>query len=359
MGEEIDQTYLVFAGSGASKAVGMDQYPTTVEFFERLPKEVTQDRLFREIVSFLTHHSPSSTIFDIELVLWRLEELAEFCGQACDTKQLAGWFLDGGRLPSALGRPTENVGSLPNMASAGTRAIKKLRDDINAQVYKFYGQLPKPDRLEETWIPLLRPLLKTGARVEIVTTNYDVVLEAALDQLTGKVSGQVDTGWRGTVQRILDSRLWTGTTETGLLTKLHGSVNWTRDDNQIYISDPTFKGSHDKHVIIYPGFKGKASDPIFQGFHSHFRNALAKSTAIAFVGFAFRDGYINELCERYIREKARVVVIDPNPSIKLPFSQASLEHIPNGFDRASATRAASVMLNEWTVTTREPALAAK
>ena len=33
------KTILIFAGAGASKAVSPDDYPTTVEFFKRLPKK--------------------------------------------------------------------------------------------------------------------------------------------------------------------------------------------------------------------------------------------------------------------------------------------------------------------------------
>ena len=35
-------------------------------------------------------------------------------------------------------------------------------------------------------------------RGELVTTNYDVILEGALDILGPDVDGSMDTGWRGT-----------------------------------------------------------------------------------------------------------------------------------------------------------------
>lgn len=39
--------------AGASKAVDPDQYPTTVEFFDRLPISVTTNLLFKSVVAFL------------------------------------------------------------------------------------------------------------------------------------------------------------------------------------------------------------------------------------------------------------------------------------------------------------------
>ncbi len=41
------QVYLIFAGAGASKAVSADRYPTTIEFFEKLPETIRNTHLFK------------------------------------------------------------------------------------------------------------------------------------------------------------------------------------------------------------------------------------------------------------------------------------------------------------------------
>ncbi len=87
-------------------------------------------------------------------------------------------------------------------------------------------------------------------------------------------------------------------------------------------------------------------DPIFQAFHSHFLNVLTQSHTIVFVGFAFRDEHINELCERYIHNRTRVVVIDPSQELRLPFRDVSTTRILERFDKNTATSAAKVMLGE-------------
>ena len=335
----------IFAGAGASKAVNPDQYPTTIEFFQSLPSVITNDELFKFIIQFL---KKDTEVVDIELVLWRLEELSQFCELAMDQHQLPGWLLTGNRLMLAINQKNNNVGHLVNIAKGASSRVKELKDAINAQVYNLYSQLPSPDNLRETWIPLLKPLIKSKAKIEIVTTNYDVVLESALDLLGEELDVNVDTGWKGSIYRTLDPNLWTQQQKSGLLTKLHGSVNWTRDGQQIYIGDPTFKSSHSNHAIIYPGFKGRPTEPTFQAFHSHFRKALSQSDSVIFIGFAFRDEHINDLCDRTISNQSRVVTIDPSPEINLSFDhpESKTLHIKKGFDAESAKEALEIIMGD-------------
>ena len=70
----------IFAGAGASKAVDPDQYPTTVEFFDRLPISVATNLLFESVVAFLMQDD-KNRILDIEIILWELSELLSFCEQ--------------------------------------------------------------------------------------------------------------------------------------------------------------------------------------------------------------------------------------------------------------------------------------
>ncbi|MFU8790414.1 MAG: SIR2 family protein, partial [Methylobacter sp.] len=186
----------------------------------------------------------------------------------------------------------------------------------------------------DTWLPLLDPLNKLGYQIEIVTTNYDLVIEEAISK--GNI---VDNGWVGNSVRTLDMERWTdskNTEKTGLLTKLHGSLNWTwgSEENQIYIGAPAFSGNHNSHVIIYPGFKGKPSETIFQNFHSHFRKSLESSHAVIFIGFAFRDEYINDICERYITQNTITSVINP-AIVDLPFNSKNTNYISEPFNKES------------------------
>ena len=342
-------TVVVFAGAGASKAIDPEKYPTTVEFFQRLPSGVTADPLFVEVRKFLENEAGTGRLVDIELLLWRLGELQNFCSAARDRNSMTGWMIKGNRLAATLGLKNYNFGNLEQIAVAAADKIRDLITRIHAQVYDLYGQLPEPQQLESTWKQLIEPLLRSGATLEIVTTNYDMILEVALDELNASASLPVDTGWRGTVQRTLDTTLWTRRRETpsssGLLTKLHGSVNWTRNGDTIYVSDPTYKGSDKRHVIIYPGFKGRPTDPVFQSFHNHFADCLSRAVAAVFIGFVFRDEHINDLCDRALPTSATLIVIDPAEVVAHPFRRANAVHLGkgNGFDASTARDAARIV----------------
>lgn len=330
-----DKSILIFAGAGASKAVAPDVYPTTIEFFNGLPTSVKSNPLFAKVENFIKQTSDSEQI-DIELILWQLQELREFCTQVTDQSQLSGWMLAGNRLISALPQSANlNIGNLSQIADSAAGGLDSLISEINARVYGLYSKLPTQEQLETTWTPLLGSLAEFGAQIEIVTTNYDVVIESAL--VTNEV---VDNGWRGNVVRNIETGLWavdSSSRKKGLLTKLHGSVNWTRDgDNLIYVSDPLFKGSHDSHVIIYPGFKGRPSDPTFQAFHNHFRKRLESATVVIFIGFAFRDEYINEICERSINAQTSTSVINPE-KVDLPFESNHSQYIEAPFDEEAVS----------------------
>ena len=66
---------LVFVGAGGSAAVDPEQYPTTVEFFNRLPDDIEEAPLFIQICAFLEIRKYGQPI-DIEEILWTLDELA-------------------------------------------------------------------------------------------------------------------------------------------------------------------------------------------------------------------------------------------------------------------------------------------
>ena len=233
------------------------------------------------------------------------------------------------------------TGHLEQMARSTWSTAARLRDEINAQVYSFYSEVPSSEKLDRTWKPLLENLLRSGCSIELITTNYDVVLEEAISDLDIEFQHNFQVGWDEGPFRKLDPRVWDKPLGLGLLTKLHGSVNWTSEGNDIYVGGPVFSGSHEKHAIIYPGFKGVPEKGIFLSFHEHFRKSIKASDAILFVGYAFRDNYINELCSREIANECKVATIDPSKKLELPFNHPlnKTKHIRKGFDVASVNEA--------------------
>ena len=330
-------TIVIFAGAGASKAVNPREYPATVEFFERLPETIKSQAIFKRVLEYLTSNSEKTETVDVERILWVLRELDAFIGQAADARSVPGWFLRGDRLGVSA-----NLSNLLDPAPTIRQKVSALVDHINARVYDFYARPPEKYELETNWLALLRPLLGSRQPIELFTTNYDINIEVALQILKedNSIQQQIQTGRGSGVYPLLDESLWArGVQElprpVGLLTKLHGSVDWSRGSQGIFVGDPLYKGSHEKQVILYPGFKGTPAVEPFALFHHYLAGAVAKASAIIFIGFAFRDDYINQILSRFTSSYAKLYIIDPAESLPgVPYPQERVMHLKSSFSES-------------------------
>lgn len=194
-------------------------------------------------------------------------------------------------------------------------------------------------------MPLFQGLGGVKSPVELFTTNYDTVLEDAIELSSLEVSA----GYKGsTSNRRLDLGLWsTGAAlprnKRGLLTKLHGSVNWQRKHRDIHISAPFFSGQHEQHVILYPGLKDTTAPEPFNAFHDRLAWALRQAQFVAFVGFAFRDPLINQILQRDLATQVRVFVSDRRPREQFqlgPLDGRDIEWSSDGFTATVSGRIA-------------------
>lgn len=324
---------LIFAGAGASKAVNPDRYPTTVEFFERLPDAIKSQDLFRFAVQYLKDQNEEGHILDIEQILWLINELKQFTSVTLQPSSLPGWFLTENRLGTLAKTPIE-LRKLHQLGINATATIDRLSSEINKLVYELYGEPPSREELQNNWLTLLTGLKNVGL-IEIVTTNYDVVIEEAI----AKSGISIITGRSSGTQPLLDQTAWdlqNASVEDkeahGRFTKLHGSVDWVRGNDRIHVGFPFFQGKHEKHVIIYPGFKGVPSEPLFQQLHQYFHMRLSQADVVLFIGYAFRDEYINTILQRDLSQSAKILVLNPAPVPKIPFSKASFKQVSKAFD---------------------------
>lgn len=336
------RSVIIFAGAGASKAVNPKEYPTTVEFFDGLPDDIKTATLFTLALKYLRRHG-RDIVVDIEQVLWVLQELKSFLDSIRDTDTVSGWFLHNNRFGGSIGANL-NYQQLFDAAPKVESRLTDLIDAVDRRVYDLYAREPQPAELEANWLPLLRALLPVSERLEVFTTNYDINIEVALDILARDAKlPQIDTGRRGAIQRHLDERVWSAAPSrservVGLLTKLHGSVDWGRGPSKIYVGDPLFKGTHDKHVIVYPGFKGVPQSEPFNTFHNHLAASVSTATHLVFIGFAFRDEYINGILERLTSPSARVIIVNPNDTPDQPYVSERVIHVRDFFTAESATK---------------------
>ncbi len=325
---------LVFVGAGGSAAVDREQYPTTVEFFNRLPDGITRNNLFAQVREFLEAQKGGEPI-DIEEVLWNLDELRDYLQASRDPEAVAGWMMSGNRISQLIGGPDLSpfLRGLPGLEDR----IQNLKSEINTQVYQFYAKAPDPKKLRD-WIQLLRGLAESDSNIEIFTTNYDRVLERVI----GEAEINVEIGLKPNPdQMALDMTLWDSSGQPlnnnrGRLTKLHGSVNWQRSAEGIVASNPIFTGDHQNHSILYPGYKGEPDQEPFIKFHEHLRAVVQKANIAIFVGFAFRDDYINDILSALPPEIPTYVINRDESLPSLPFTNA-YKHFNEGFTAGAAT----------------------
>jgi len=307
----------------------------TRQFFEQLPEGIRSNVLFGYLTAFLEQRSGKQTL-DIEDVLWVLGDLISAIKNATEPGSILQHLLIKNRVHAVTTMKPSGPEVVTQLTDLRNKATT-LRDTIHDEVYRYYAAKPDKSELERSWIPLLKWLRGLNPEViDIVTTNYDLVIESALAEV-GDIP--VDTGKRATVDVSLDLSLWDRgrPPNSGLLTKLHGSVDWryaAGNGNPVTIrwGHPEHDGMHETRGIIYPGFKGVPEKEPFKSFHDYFGSVSERATHLIFIGFAFRDEYINALLQRAPSPTARVAVIDPSESLaSLPFlSVANHIRLPFG-----------------------------
>ena len=145
-----------------------------------------------------------------------------------------------------------------------------------------------------------RANLERRSKISFFTTNYDTLLEDALS-MEGKASVDGFTG--GAVAYWNPDREFSqsanGGTSANKVVKLHGSVDWSRDDSQKllrnrygvkYLSDPA-------QILIYPQatkYVETQKDP-FATLFAEFRGALKhhEDNVLCVCGYSFGDDHIN------------------------------------------------------------------
>jgi hypothetical protein len=330
----MDKHALIFAGAGASKAVNRDRFPTTVEFFERLPDNIKNDELFRLTVEYLSR-SDSQKIIDIEEVLWELQNLREFCSSYERSDCFVGFGLGRSRLTNTYFGPGQNTGMLDQTIAHAGSACNALIENINASVYDFYSHEPSQSELKDNWLLLLSYLRKYGYLYNIFTTNYDLAIETAISiDRTNDYDRFV--GSRGRINKILDVDRWQNPKPyEQLLTKLHGSINWKLRGADVTVGDGIYTGDHKKQVIIYPGFKGQIVEEPFSTLHNYLGATLETMELAIFIGFAFRDEYIDRLLAERLNRDCKIFIINPEKKVKFPVNRRHVSHLRLGFGSES------------------------
>lgn len=165
--------------------------------------------------------------------------------------------------------------------------------------------------------------------INIFTTNYDLYSEQALDSL----SFPYNNGFVGTYKRTfnpasykyayvenmnLSKNVWERVPNFYNVYKIHGSISWVKDNNNIYEID--YEHIHDDDtVMIYPTpLKDRTTlmTPYSDLFRAMETALLKKNSVLITLGYSFADDHINRLILNSLAIPTfRLVVFGKNDAI--------------------------------------------
>ena len=147
--------------------------------------------------------------------------------------------------------------------------------------------------------------------VEIFTTNYDLLMEQALEEL----SIPYFDGFVGSRQSFFDlrsiednlmpkhwSRLW----------KIHGSINWYQKANKEVFRSDMFKDDTDTSFLIYPShlkYDQSRKMPFLALSDQLSRFLRHPSAALILCGYSFNDEHINDTIVNALKSNPTAIVI--------------------------------------------------
>ncbi|MFV5938581.1 SIR2 family protein [Mammaliicoccus sciuri] len=163
---------------------------------------------------------------------------------------------------------------------------------------------------------------QTPKNVNIFTTNYDLYIERATDQILKRYKLVFNDGASGYFDRYLDSSNFNRTVSyKGLndnyideipsitLIKPHGSINWIKENQNIVIKNEVVE----EPIIVKPD--GYEATTTFENNHFHemlriFQMELDKPQSVLFViGFSFQDKHIAKMVKRAVQNPELMVYV--------------------------------------------------
>ncbi|MBA2919042.1 hypothetical protein GON01_14160 [Sphingomonas sp. MAH-20] len=138
----------------------------------------------------------------------------------------------------------------------------------------------------------------------IATLNYDTLLE----RTCGQDSTAFDYGLSG-----WNDRKYVRFGKKGLpLIKLHGSINWVEDGDDISVVESP--KVHQRRGLIFGGQGDKlvSHGPYLQLRHE-FQKLLNSTNVFGIIGYSFQDRHLNAIIRAWVssRRKAKLVILDP------------------------------------------------
>ena len=293
-------TWLVFLGAGASKNAGI---PTMVELSDGIIKSLKSKTDNNSKLLKIIHENigKSKSNVNVENLL---EELYRLKWIRANNANLEMTFPD-----------------LKNISDTIIdESIKIIKD--------YVTDIVKKDFSHEDYKEFISYWFKGSKKINIFTTNWDLLIENACDELLkdNKLYISCNNGLRGLYNKKLDfdsynvkSQKEGDSINEVTLFKLHGSIDWQLEDDDIYVNNKT---KTDYPIMIYPT-PAKVKESLGYPYNELFRILNEKisdqntSKYLLAIGCSFPDDHINSIIKQaFKRKKSDFNLYTINPSLK-------------------------------------------
>jgi len=318
---------VLILGAGASRPLGL---PTMKEFWN-LIKEVaekgtydTRDVLRKiEEVHTLEHVGGPP---DLEQLLFLLERYKLYYDIMFDDPifgfdQGQIWdYIFGPYSGKTFKRYIEKHLQYDVWYSAGVKGLKDYLESLIIQAYWPRFELGDKDRIVSLFSPLVSLILNEFGQpfVPVFTTNYDPVIESYCE-----FSGtQLEYGFEGVGARHRWNRsrfanyLPAPDKQNIVLFKLHGSLSWRREGDDIFDYALSLQRGPGMFAVIYPTqTKEYPYEEPFKTAYRYLEDCLKHAKVAIVIGYSFRDrgiGYVIREAQDLNRRLKFVIVCGQN-----------------------------------------------
>ncbi len=225
-----------------------------------------------------------------------LSDLKGTCGRCATVEDLMSHLLQLGKLLSSRRTPDE-----------GLWTPDKIEEEIGGI------QEAIVEAIGEDWMScavhadFLRRLAIRSARrpCDIFCLNYDTVIEATLES----VKLPYTDGFCGAENAYFDPALLEQQRGRGphfRLHKLHGSINWIRDENEVVRRRSPYSIEDHRRLVVYPAEQKYIEtqygvyETLLSAFRKRLRSSLANNKLVV-LGYSFSDEHINVAIEDSVR----------------------------------------------------------
>lgn len=338
----ISKNLVFFIGSGCSSGA--------IELMSKTMSNIikNEDDVYKKVIEFLNLKSMDYLISNLEsFKQWlegkkgdndkvKLKEVEKILGSARDVEKTIGEFVEEQSdevkkfIEENFYKSFSDIESLLNWLQNGLSfnpSDKKLKEVINILKTNFLETIPrlndskyKDSETLSTYQKFYQSIFNfrgvLSNKVTIVTTNYDLFNEYSLENNRIVYS----TGFENNLHRKFDVNLfrsrvvddtnrykdvWQPTSKEANLLKIHGSINWTSDEEGQLIQKDNIDKT-DEEIVIYPTMlkhKQTAQAPYSELFREFANILQVPNTTLIVMGYGFPDEHINNIISQNLKNQ--------------------------------------------------------